>query len=79
MTIALTAIGLNLAHIDAGGCPESGSMRHTGTIAVSCVGPPVTNYSDSWVVVETYTGDDNYTLVAENSTTRWTYDGNCMD
>jgi hypothetical protein len=74
-----TALGLNIEYTKQGGCPETGTMRHTGTIGISCVGPPQTTYNESWMIAMTFTGNDNYTIVAENSTTRWTDSGNCLD
>ncbi len=79
MSTTATSVGLNIEHTDAGGCPESGVLRYTGTIGVTCpVSPPVV-YNDSWTIVMTFTGNDEFRIVAENATTRWTYNGSCIE
>jgi hypothetical protein len=79
MASTATALALNIAHTDQGGCPESGVWSHAGAIGLTCVGPPPVIYNESWTINWTFTGSDNYTIVAENSTTRWNYSGNCQD
>jgi len=78
MGITATEVVLNIAHIDTSGCPESGVFQHQGTVGLECTGEGALSYSDSWTIVQTFTGDDGYIVVVENSTTRWTYSGSCL-
>ncbi len=79
LTNTATNVALNIAHTEEGGCPSSGVMQYHGVVALECTGTPAISFSDTWTVTETFTGNDTYTVVAENSTTRWTYSGNCGD
>jgi hypothetical protein len=73
------AVVMNLAHVDSSGCPESGAFSHQGTMGIACTGQGGLNFSDSWTVVQTFTGNDTFSVVAENTTTRWRYSGSCID
>jgi len=79
LTTTATNVVLNIEHVDSSGCPSSGVLQQHGTIAIACTGTPSVSYSDTWTITQTFTGDDMYTVVAENSTTRWTYSGSCRD
>ena len=77
MGTTATEVALNIAHVDGSGCPESGVFRHQGTVGIECTGQGNLSFSDSWTIVQTFTGNDTHTVVAENSTTRWTFSGDC--
>jgi len=80
LTCTATDLELNITHTDAGGCPTSGVLVHTGTIGIECSGDSGTfSHNDSWACTQTFTGNDTHTVVIENSTTRWTYSGVCGD
>ena len=78
MSTTATEVVVNLAHVDTAGCPESGAFQHQGTVGIECTGQGALNFNDTWTVVQTFTGDDMFAIVAENSTTRWTYSGSCL-
>jgi len=81
LDIATTATNvlLNIAHTDSGGCPSAGVLAQNGTVGIECTGDTTVSFSDTWTITQTFTGNDQYTIVAENSTTRWTYSGSCAD
>jgi hypothetical protein len=58
-------------------CPQSGTMVHTATVDVGCVGETDTlDYSGGWKVTLTFAGATS-TWVIENTTTRWSGTDSC--
>lgn len=76
MTGSATNIVLNIAAIQNDVCPTSGMLVSTGSISLECVGDTTVSFSDSWTITETFAGE-TITVVAENSTTRWTFTDSC--
>lgn len=57
-------------------CPESGNIRHTGNINISCTGDTTFTYNDGWLITQAF-HDGLIDVVFENSTTRWTFTDTC--
>ena len=78
MSIVASDIAMNIDHVENyDGCPESGVLNHQGTAGIVCTSGGGLNFSDSWTIVQTFTGDDTYSVVVENSTTRWSFTDTC--
>jgi len=77
LTSSLTDIMMNLAVMDAGGCPSSGTASYSGTINLACVGDTSFTFNDNWTVAQTFTGTAVH-YVVENSTHRWEFDDECQ-
>ncbi|UCG62960.1 MAG: hypothetical protein JSV52_06680 [Candidatus Zixiibacteriota bacterium] len=69
-------IALNIAASEEGACPESGNLVHVATITIECTGDTAFTFTDTWTFDQTFFGD-SIKVVAENSTTRWTFTDTC--
>lgn len=71
-----TDIAMNITLMNDQGCPESGTLHHTGDITIGCTGDTTWSYSDTWTVSQVFYGDSTVVRI-ENSTTRWDYVDYC--
>jgi hypothetical protein len=72
MTQTITNVEINLANVDEeDACPTAGTVRYSGVAELECIGDASFSFSDSWTVTQTFSGDV-MTVIAENSTTKWT-------
>lgn len=78
MTGNATNVVLNLTTIDLDDCPTAGTLVSTGNINLQCTGEQAVSFNDTWTITETFAGEI-ITIVAENSTTRWTYTDTCSN
>lgn len=76
LTQTISNVELNLTDIEEDGCPAAGVIRYAGTANLECVGDDSLEFSDSWTITQTFSGDI-ITIVFENSTTKWTVTDSC--